>query len=70
MSGEANLIDNLEPLRRTSSFLIVELPTAVLCLDCEAIYGATQTTCPRCGSVHRFPVARVIRPLRTREEAS
>lgn len=64
MSATAeSLIDNLEPIDRKSIEVIVELPTAVLCLDCEAIYGATQTTCPRCGSVHRFPVARVIRPI-------
>lgn len=55
---------DLEPLDDRASIVpIVELTTAVLCLDCEAIYGATATTCPRCQSVHRFPVARVIAPL-------
>ncbi len=56
-------IDDLAPLVARAMAPIVELPTAVLCLDCEAIYGAAVTTCPRCQSVHRFPVARVIAPL-------
>jgi hypothetical protein len=38
----------------------VRLERAVLCVDCDAIYYVTRSTCPSCSSGSQLPLAKVL----------
>lgn len=60
-AAEDPILASVEPIEPRAVVPVIDLRLAVLCVGCDGIYPSESTDCPRCGSVVRFPVARVIR---------
>jgi len=63
--AEDPIVRSLEPVSERENRPAIALRNLVLCVECDAAYEAHGKGCPICGSLSRFPLARVVRPMRT-----